>query len=148
MTTRTTLAPLRGAGALAPFIMEDLFRRPEWLLSSEFLPGDGHIRVDEYQDGGNLMVRAELPGIDPEKDVELTVDDGALTIRAERKREEVKEGAEYHFSEMRYGVFTKTLPLPVGAKIDKVKATYANGVLEVCVPVDKEHTRKIPIGKS
>jgi len=88
-------------------------------------------RVEDYTDDGTYMVRAELPGIDPEQDVEVTVDAGMLTIRAER-REESKQDRH---SEFRYGSLTRSVPLPEGADVDNISAKYDKGILEVTVPV-------------
>jgi HSP20 family protein len=96
---------------------------------------DDDFRVEEYTEDGVVVVRAELAGLDPEKDVDITIADDVLTIHAERRREEKTEERDYHREEMRYGAFTRTLPLPSGATPDDVTATYKNGVLEVRVPL-------------
>jgi HSP20 family protein len=104
------------------------------------------MRVEDYVDDGQYVVRAELPGVDPEKDVDLTVENGVLTIRAER-REEKKEGGR---SEFRYGSFTRSVTLPPGADENDVTATYTNGILEVRVaikPEQKPERKRITIGK-
>lgn len=110
---------------------------------------DELIRVEEVTEGDTLVVRAELPGVDPDKDVELTVDSGYLTIRAERHEEKEEKGRQRHRTEFRYGSFTRTLPLPEGATEDDVKATFENGILEVRIPVQppKGESRKISILK-
>lgn len=87
------------------------------------------IRVEEYTEEGHYVVKAELAGIDPEKDAEVTVGDGYLTIRAERHAS--KEGT--HHSEFRYGAFSRTLSLPAGANPDDVTAAYADGILTVTI---------------
>ncbi len=89
------------------------------------------IRVEEFEDEGSYVLRAELPGIDPDKDVEIAIADGLLTVKAERT-EEKKEGRR---SEFRYGTFMRNLRLPEGAVEDDVKASYHDGILEVRVPV-------------
>jgi HSP20 family protein len=108
----------------------------------------GWLRVEEFVDEGALVVRAELPGIDPDKDVEITVSDGVLTIRAERQeRTETKEKESYR-SEFRYGSFSRTVALPAGASEADVTATYNDGVLEVRVPlgeVPAPEAKKIPV---
>jgi HSP20 family protein len=76
--------------------------------------GEELIRVDEYRDGNTEVIRAELPGVDPEKDVEITVNDGILRIRAERRIEEKTEDKGYLRHELRYGSLTRSLPLPDG----------------------------------
>jgi HSP20 family molecular chaperone IbpA len=97
------------------------------------------VRVEDYVSEGQYVVRAELPGIDPEKDVEITVDDGILTVRAER-REEKKEGGR---SEFRYGSFARSVTLPTGADEENVAASYRDGILEVRTPI-KEATKAEP----
>lgn len=100
----------------------------------------GHLmRVEDYVSEGQYVVRAELPGIDPEKDVEITVDDGVLTVKAER-REEKKEGGR---SEFRYGSFTRSVTLPNGADEENVAASFRDGILEVRTPI-KEATKPEP----
>jgi HSP20 family protein len=92
------------------------------------------VRVEDFIDQGQYVVRAELPGIDPESDVDITVDDGVLTIKAER-REEKKEGGR---SEFRYGSFSRSVTLPAGADKENVAATYKDGILEVRTPLKEE----------
>lgn len=92
------------------------------------------IRVEDYVEDGQYVLRAELPGVDPEKDVDITVEEGCLTVKAER-REETKEA---HRSEFRYGAFSRSVTLPIGADEDDVAATYANGILEVRVGIKAE----------
>ena len=98
-------------------------------------PGEDLIRVDELRDGSTQVIRAELPGVDPEKDVEITVTDGVLRINAERRVEEKTQDTGYTRHEMRYGSFTRTLPLADGATEGDIKASYKDGILEIRVPV-------------
>jgi len=104
-----------------------------WPAFLPFGPGQA-FRVEDYTEDGKYVIRAELPGVDPEKDVEVTVNADVLTIRAERKQ----ESREERHSEFRYGSLTRSVPLPEGADPDKVTATYAKGILEVSVPVPKQ----------
>jgi HSP20 family protein len=96
------------------------------------------LRVEEFVDGDEIVVRAEMPGIDPEKDVEITVSDHTLRMRAERREETKSEEKGTYRSEFRYGSFSRSVPLPVGASEKDVKATYKDGILEVRVPLDKQ----------
>src|ERR1019366_7226402 len=99
---------------------------------------------------GTLVVRAEMPGIDPDKDVEIGVADGILTIRAERTEEETSK-KHIHRKEIRYGGFSRTLPLPDGVKEDDIKASYKDGILEVTVPVPeapKTEATRVPISRT
>jgi HSP20 family protein len=98
-------------------------------------PGEDLIRVDEYRDGTTQVIRAELPGIDPDEDVEITVADGMLRITAERRVEEQTQDKGYTRHELRYGSFTRTLPLAEGASESDITAGYKDGILEIRVPV-------------
>lgn len=105
------------------------------------------IKIDEFMDGDKLVVRAELPGVDPDRDVEVSIVDGSLIIRAERRQEEHTEDRNMRRSEMRYGSFFRSIALPPGAHESDVKASYKDGVLEVRVKVDEQSMKpsKIPI---
>jgi HSP20 family protein len=92
------------------------------------------IKVEEYIEGDHYMVRAELAGIDPDKDVEVTVGSGYLTIRAERS--DKTEGK--HRSEFRYGSFSRTLALPANADEDEITASYRDGILTISIGLKSE----------
>jgi len=113
------------------------------------LTKDFPMRLEEFADDGYLVVRAELPGVDPEKDVEITVDDGLLTIRGERRSQTKSEQKGRRFSEMQYGSFSRTIPLPQGVSEKDVAASYRNGILEVRLtlakPVPAKPAARIPI---
>jgi len=107
---------------------------------------EGFIPVEEYRENGKYVVRADLPGIDPDKDVSVTVDDGYLVIHGERRHEEHDD----HHSELRFGSFSRRLPLPKGSTGKDVTASYASGVLTVSIPADGEvaEPTRIPIARS
>lgn len=106
------------------------------------------IRVEEFREDGTLVIRADLPGIDPDKDVELTVTDGILHIEAERREEEKHEEKGYVRQELRYGSLSRSLPLPEGVTEADITATYKAGVLEIRIPEPKrEPAKKIAISK-
>jgi HSP20 family protein len=89
--------------------------------------------VESYAKDGGLHVRVALPGVDP-KDVEVTVADDYLTIRGERKaKTEEREGGRF-VREFAYGTFERTLALPEGIDPGMVKATFANGMLDLAMP--------------
>jgi len=107
------------------------------------------IRVEEFREDGVLVIRADLPGIDPEADVELTVSHGVLRIEAERREEQKKEGKGYVRQELRYGSLSRSLPLPEGVTEADIAATYKDGVLEIRVPEpERGPAKKIAISKS
>ncbi len=114
----------------------------QW-LSDAFIP------VDEYHQDGVLVVRAEIPGIDPEKDVDLTVSEGMLHISVERREEQAVEEDNYVRQELHYGSFERTLPLPEGVSEADVKAAYKDGILEIRIPEGQPvKATKIAISKS
>lgn len=114
------------------------------------LEGAEMLRVEEFVEGGDVVVRAEMPGIDPDKDVEITVSDHVLRIRAERREEKKTEGKGSYRSEFRYGSFARSVTLPAGASEKDVKATYRDGILEVRIPIDTKQAeaKKIKIERS
>ncbi|HUA31781.1 MAG TPA: Hsp20/alpha crystallin family protein [Streptosporangiaceae bacterium] len=110
---------------------------------------DGRLRVEEFREDGTLVVRADLPGIDPDHDVQLTVSDGMLRIDADRHEEEQRKDKGYLRQELRYGSWSRALPLPAGATEADIKASYKDGILEVRIPEAKqEPAKKIPIATS
>jgi HSP20 family protein len=116
---------------------------PRWREAEEL------IRVEEFREDGTLVIRADLPGIDPDKDVELTVTDGMLRIEAERREEEKREEKGYMCRELRYGSLSRSLPLPEGVTEADITATYKAGVLEIRIPEPKrEPVKKIAISKA
>lgn len=123
-------------------IFEDFFRRPILLdpLSRDIVP-----RIDLYEKDNKVIVKAELPGVEPEK-VDLSVDGNLLTIRGEKKQEnEVKE-KDYYRLERSYGSFERAVELPAAVNADETKATYRKGVLEIELPkVEEEKKKKIRI---
>lgn len=119
---------------------EDLNRmfRRDWLPgpTARGKPAEGGTwapAVDIYETGEALVVEAELPGVSPDE-IDVSVDDGVLTISGERLQErEVKEENFYRI-ERAHGVFQRSIRLPAEVDADKVAASFENGVLKVKVP--------------
>ena len=89
--------------------------------------------VEIFEKEDNLVLRAELPGI-AQKDIELHVENGTLTLRGEKRRDkEVKED-HLHRGERYYGAFMRTFSLPTSVDADRIRASYKDGVLEVILP--------------
>jgi HSP20 family molecular chaperone IbpA len=101
------------------------------------------MRMEEYVAGGRYVVRAELPGMDPARDMEVSVAKGILTIRGERHEDMQVQ----HRSEFRYGTFTRHIALPVTADAKDIKATYHWGILQVSIGLrgEEEAGRRIPV---
>jgi len=106
--------------------------------------------VDIYENGDNLVLKAELPGINPD-DVEIRVEDNTLYLKGERKFEKEVKEQNYHRVERSYGTFTRTFSLPNSIDSDKVAATYKDGVLTLTMPKKEEakpKTIKINVSKA
>lgn len=112
----------------------------------DFVP----MRVEEQLVDDTYVVRAEMPGIDPDKDAEVWVADGMLHLRAERRVEEKDEKEGTFRSEFHYGSFHRAVALPEGVTPDDVTATYKDGVLEVRLPIKraKDPVAKVPIART
>ncbi|SCK16110.1 Hsp20/alpha crystallin family protein [Streptomyces sp. WMMB 322] len=123
----------RHTGATLP----DLF---DWIIPDfpgavpTLRSGAHSIRIEESMKDGKFELNAELPGMDPDKDVEITVEGDMLTIRAERS--ETKQEGKGH-SEFHYGALARAVKLPAGARPDEAEADYKDGILTVTVPVAK-----------
>lgn len=91
-------------------------------------------RIDVVEKNQRLVTRIDLPGMKKE-DVKVEVTDGQLAISGERKHEKEEKGETFYRCEREYGSFYRAVPLPEGAKVEDVKAMFAEGVLEVSVPL-------------
>ena len=105
--------------------------------------------VEIQQQGNNLLVRAELPGIS-ENDVKVEATEEGLAIYGEKRQEHASEQGGWHHSERSYGRFYRLIPLPESAKVEEANAHFNNGVLEITVPVPEleKKRRQIPVGTS
>jgi HSP20 family protein len=114
------------------------------------LEAGGWLRVEELRDGDTFVVRAELPGIDPERDVELTISDGVLRITAHREERKEQKDKDAVRSEFRYGTFVRNIVLPRGVDEDDIKASYKDGILEIRISggAEKREAKKIPVTKN
>jgi HSP20 family protein len=121
----------------APFrFFEDFEERGE----EGFLPA-----VESFVKNGNLVVRADVPGMEP-KDIEVSILGNVLTVKGERRSEQEVKKEDYLRREVSYGSFERRMTLPEGTETDKVKATFKNGVLEITLPLAKEAVaKKVPI---
>ena len=90
--------------------------------------------IDSYTKDGTFFIKAELPGIDA-KDLDVSISERELVIKGERHSEKDETKKDYRYREISYGSFERHLDLPEGARTDDLKASFANGVLEITVPV-------------
>jgi len=101
--------------------------------------------VDIVEKDGNLILRAELPGL-TEKQIDLKLEGNTLTLKGERKLENEDKKETYHRVESYYGSFTRSFQLPDTVDADKINADYKNGVLTVTIPQKPEvRPREIPV---
>ncbi len=131
--------------ALLPILRRtNWMRRPAWDLFDQFFEDFDLPTLfsedrtftpafDVSETEKELIIKAEVPGMD-KKDISVSLTDGLLTIKGEKKHEKVEEKENYHHVERRYGTFSRTLRVPVEVDTDKVDATYKDGVLKVTLP--------------
>ena len=99
-------------------------------------------RLDETEDEKAFHVQIELPGMGQE-DVDITLTDGLLTIRGEKKQEEEEEGKDFYRSERSFGSFRRTLPIPVEVDESKIEASFKKGILSIEFPKTAEAQKKV-----
>lgn len=110
--------------------------------------GEPWVRTEEYQEGDTIVVRAELPGLDPEQDIEVTAAGNDLKIHARREQKTEQTNKEGYRSEFHYGEFVREIVLPEGAAAEDIKASYDNGILEVRIPCHektKVEVTRVPV---
>jgi HSP20 family protein len=106
------------------------------------------MRVEEFSENGAHVIRAELPGLDPDKDLEIAVVGDMLQVDAQRREDEKKEGRDYVRREYRYGSYHREFPLPKGISQEDIEASYKDGILEVRIPIlapEPKVAKKIPV---
>jgi HSP20 family protein len=137
MATETTIwRPFADFGELRHRV-DQMFR--------EVAPGDSGWTpsVDVLRDDGNVILRADLPGIKPDE-VKVTVEDDVLTVSGEHSSESEEEKGDYMRRERRYGSFSRSMSLPAGVSVEDIQSTTEDGVLEVTVPLP-EAEQKHPV---
>ena len=133
--TRDPFAPFRRMTAdfdplfAEPFLRWPSFRTPASGESAAYVPA-----IDVFEKDNRLFTRIDLPGMNKE-DVKVEIDDGRLVISGERKHEAEGQTENFYRCERRCGSFFRATPLPDGARVEDVKATFAAGVLEVSIPL-------------
>ena len=119
-----------------------------WLSAAPFrFATSTDLAVDIAEKDGIYEVTAELPGIN-EKDIDISVTDGGLSIKAQKNEEKKEEKKGYVLSERRYGSFERRFGIPAGVDVDKISAAFKNGVLTVTLPKSVEaqkHEKKIAV---
>jgi len=107
----------------------------------EWATGTWAPAVDIYEQGGDLVLKAELPGVDP-KDVDVRIENNVLTLKGERRADNEVKRDSYHRVERSYGAFTRAFTLPTTVDTTKVKADFKDGLLRVVLPKREESKPK------
>jgi HSP20 family protein len=144
-TVRDPFALLRQMTAELDRVFEEsawpVFKWPSFALPAErevgWLPS-----IDVFEKDNRLVTKVDLPGMKKE-DVKVEVTDGHLAISGERKTEAEEKKEHFYRSERHYGSFYRAVPLPEGVKLEDVKATFTDGVLEVSVPLPAKPEAKV-----
>jgi HSP20 family protein len=117
----------------------------EWPSRSGWSAATGFPAMNVWTDENSAVVTAELAGIDPE-DIDIAVENDTLTLRGNRKPEEIDEGARFHRRERRFGNFSRSFRLPFKVDAGNVEASFKNGVLSIALPrAEEDKPRKIAI---
>lgn len=121
-------------------LLEDVFepsrRRRHWWPKS---PEGGVVvpNIDMYDRKSEIVLKAELPGVERDK-IDLTITRDAITIKGEIRREEEVREEDYYSREISYGNFTRSVTLPAEVESEKAKATFKDGILEIVLPKKEE----------
>ncbi|MDY6969594.1 MAG: Hsp20/alpha crystallin family protein [Spirochaetota bacterium] len=118
-------------------VFDDFFSlKPTNLFQSEWMPN-----IDVEEDENTIHVKAEMPGID-EKDISVNLENNILTLKGEKneEKEEKSKDKKYHYSERKFGSFSRSITLPENIKTDTIEATFKKGILKIEIP--KDETKK------
>lgn len=117
-------------------IMDEFFNDVVRTNRDSFVPG-----IDISETDNQFLISAELPGMKKE-DIDISVDNGRLSISGERKFEKEEEGKTFHRVETRYGSFNRSFQLPDNVDAESVKATYENGILNISIEKAEDKVKK------
>jgi HSP20 family protein len=138
----TGLIPWNGGGSS---LLDRLFEEP-WRMLGTVVDRESPA-VEVFERGPDVVVRAELAGIDPQ-DIEVHADEDAVTLRGQRRQDEQGPQGGYFHSERRYGAFVRTIRLPAPVDPARARARFRHGLLEVTVPRredDPRHGRRVEV---
>jgi HSP20 family protein len=150
-TNKGAVEPYRPFGWLSPFermedMFEDFFRRPFGLRRWPAMPRmmeevEASPSVDIYEEGDNIILKSEMPGMTKE-DIEVNLTDDTITLSGEKKKEEKIEKKDYYRLERSFGSFKRSFALPSEVQSDRAKASFKNGILEIKIPKSEEAKKK------
>ena len=126
-------------------ILDRFFKEPVFSNPGLFSSGSWHPNIDVSEGRRNIIVKAELPGVEKEN-IDLSLEGRLLTIGGEKKQEKEESGEHYHRVESSFGIYKRTIELPSDVDHSKVHAKYKNGVLKIKLKkTGKAKTKKIKI---
>ncbi len=144
----TTWRPFK---ELTPFRDIERMRREMDRLLDSFLEGGIRRRGEEMEEWlpsldvaetkNEIVVKSEVPGMDA-KDIDISLSDGILTIKGEKKQEKDEKEENYHLVERSYGSLTRSIQIPTKVQGDKIQTSYKNGVLSIVLPKSEEAKKK------
>ena len=142
--TRDPFALLRQMTTELDRAFDEPFFGLRWpaLGTLDIAPSTWAPRVDVFERDGRLITKVDLPGVKKE-DVTVQVTDGHLALSGERKQESAETKDNVYRTEREYGSFSRVVPLPQGVKLEDVQATFAEGVLEVSIPIPTQPEAKV-----
>ncbi len=113
--------------------MDEMLGRLPGVRGGQLQAGEWMPTVDMYEEEGNLIIKAELPGVKKD-DVDVMVEDHTLTIRGEKHAEHEEKQGNYYVSEASYGEFQRSINLPANVDVDQIEASLQDGTLTITVP--------------
>lgn len=126
---------------------DEMDRMFESMMPSQLWTGVIAPAVDVYEENGNIVVKAEVPGLKKE-DIEVTATEDSISIKGEFKQEQKVEDKGFYRQERRFGRFIRTIPMPTAVNPEQVKAGFKDGVIEITAPkaeAEKAKEKKVPI---
>ena len=107
---------------------------------------EGQLTIDVFQDNDDIIIQSTIAGVDPEKDLDISITKDMVTIRGTRSQEKRIKSSDYYYQELYWGSFSRSVILPADVDTENSKASYKNGVLTIRLPkLEKTQTKKIKI---
>lgn len=107
---------------------------------------DGQLTIDVFQTEDDVVIQSTIAGVDPDKDLDISITKDMVTIRGSRSQEQKIKSSDYYYQELYWGAFSRSVILPVDVDTEGAKASYKNGILTIRLPkLEKTKTRKIKI---
>lgn len=107
---------------------------------------DGQLTIDVFQTDDDVVIQSTIAGIDPEKDIDISITTDMVTIKGTRSPEQKIKSSDYYYQELYWGPFSRSVILPVDVDTEDAKASYKNGILTIRLPkLEKNRAKKIKV---